>query len=346
MGDEKIPRFNTPEAGKEDIPKFTPPKSEESIPRFTAPGNGSSSNNEGGSSYDEIPSFRSPERSSPRIIPRGQACSYHPHNIATTKCASCGRPICDDCKDIAQNELGYICYDCASEMVSADIELGKERRNKVIIRVIIGIIGAIVCGILSHTQFFINEFESTSYGVGVYRFLFILFGAAIPIYFPLLGKLIKLIWRFMRWRPISYDGIIGSIFLGIKIMVVMFAIVGFFMVFSAFIVFSPVVALILAIVDLTKFIRANKLIERNIELLKNMNDYLEIIREKSEQNSSIDEIVRDSRMQGNSFAQAVMRDGYDQARKNVTNVAREIEENDRQIKKFIVNEYGEAVRAA
>ena len=56
--------------------------------------------------------------------------------------------------------------------------------------------------------------------------------------------------------------------------------------------------------------------------------------------------ANDVRMQNNQFAQRVRREGYAGASKVFADEAKEMAENDKKIKKFVINEYGEAVRAA
>lgn len=71
---------------------------------------------------DSIPTFTPP---APTFTPpkqptfNGPACAFHPNEPAVTKCARCGKPICQDCADNYQvNDEQYegkpICYDCCT----------------------------------------------------------------------------------------------------------------------------------------------------------------------------------------------------------------------------------------
>lgn len=73
---------------------------------------------------------------------------------------------------------------------------------------------------------------------------------------------------------------------------------------------------------------------------------MEYIRVHSEEGGDFDTLANDERMQNNQFAQAVRRNGYSGASKAFADEAQEMVDNDRQVKRFITNEYGELVRAA
>lgn len=348
MSEERIskaPSFKAPESG---VLQFTASKGESSrAPQFSAP-NGSS---------NDAPIFATPEQQNnesdfSRVVqPRynDESCFYHPHNRAVIKCHNCGKPICGECREAGELTDGsYVCYDCASAIVQNDVDIAKAKRGKILARIIMGIVGAIVLGILSITGPVTTFFEGSgnNISIGVWRLLIIMFGAALPIYIPALRKLLSWIWRFIRWSPISSNGIIGTIFWSIKIMLVIFAFVGFITVFAIFLEFSPAVATILGIVDFAQYRKANSLVLRNQEILQHLSDRMEYIRIQSEENADNEALANDARMQNNHFAQAVRREGYAGASKMFSDEAREMTENDRKIKKFVLNEYGEVVRAA
>ena len=338
---ERMPRFTAPghedsvskSVGtdcKKDVPKFTAPNQPENIPRFTAPNEQDSISNH----------FSSHEN----------CCSYHPNNRAIMKCDSCGRPICSECRDAGELTDGsHVCFDCASAIVQNDVDIAKEKRKKIVIKIVLGVLGAIVFGMISATSGFRLFFQdSGSTPIEIWQILFTLFGASLSIYFPALKAILVWIWRFIRWKPdiMRANAIIENIFSGIKIMLVIFAICGFFLVFSVFLTFSPLVAIVIAIMDFVRYKKADNLVKRNQEILQHLSDRMEYIRIQSEENADIESFANDVRMQNNQFAQRVRREGYAGASKVFADEAKEMAENDKKIKKFVINEYGEAVRAA
>ena len=362
---ERMPRFTAPghedsvskSVGtdcKKDVPKFTAPNQPETSPKFTAPNH-----------TDTKPKFTAPNQ--PENIPRFTApneqdsisnhfsshencCSYHPNNRAIMKCDSCGRPICSECRDAGELTDGsHVCFDCASAIVQNDVDIAKEKRKKIVIKIVLGVLGAIAFGMISATSGFRLFFQdSGSTPIEIWQILFTLFGASLSIYFPALKAILAWIWRFIRWKPdiMRANAIIENIFSGIKIMLVIFAICGFFLVFSVFLTFSPLVAIVIAIMDFVRYKKADNLVKRNQEILQHLSDRMEYIRIQSEENADIESFANDVRMQNNQFAQRVRREGYAGASKVFADEAKEMAENDKKIKKFVINEYGEAVRAA
>lgn len=98
---------------------------------------------------DSIPTFTPP---APTFTPpkqptfNGPACAFHPNEPAVTKCARCGKPICQDCADNYQvNDEQYegkpICYDCCKELVAENVKLLKKQRVKIVLQYIFTLIG-------------------------------------------------------------------------------------------------------------------------------------------------------------------------------------------------------------
>ena len=339
------PTFTAPKQ-QNGAPTFTAPKQQNDAPTFTAPGQQSDA------PTFTAPGGRSSNNSSPRMRYHsvGECCAYHPHNRAITQCNNCGRPICESCRDAGELTNGlHVCYDCASAIVQADVDIAKGKRSKIVLQIFLGVIGAIVFGIISSTSGFCQVFgNNSSQPIVVWQVLFTLFGAALSIYFPILKRILKFLWKVIRWNPrarrnnIILDFVVSFIKFSGAIMIF----VGFAMAFSIFMTFSPAVALVLLIVDLIRYARANKLVKRNQEIMQHLADRMEYIRIQSEENADADTLANDQRMQNNQFAQAVRREGYANASKTFADEAQEMAENDRKIKKFIFNEYGEMVRAA
>lgn len=90
-----IPTFQPPAADQQGIPTFQPP----TAPTFTPPN---------ASNYS------------------GPMCEWHPNEPAVTRCARCGRNICQDCAEAYTVNGGdydgkALCYDCIKELFSSQI---------------------------------------------------------------------------------------------------------------------------------------------------------------------------------------------------------------------------------
>ncbi len=280
-----------------------------------------------------------------------KCCSYHSNNKAIMKCDNCGKPICKECGDMGELTDGnHVCFDCANAMVQNDVNLAKEKRSKIMLKIGLGVLGAVIFGIISAipaVRAFLQE-DSEGVSVFLWQVLFTLFGASLSIYFPVLKKILAWIWKFIWWKPdiIQTNEIIDFIFGGIKFALVFLAFTGFVLVFSVFLMVSPVVATIIAVVDFKHYKKADELVKRNQEILQHLADRMEYIRIQSEEKADIETLAHDSRMQDNQFAQSVRQEGYVSASKVFSDEAREMAENDKKIKQFVLNEYGEAVRVA
>ena len=104
-----------------NIPTFTPP-----APTFTPPTNA----NRGGAS-----------------------CYFHKNEPAVAKCASCGKPLCEDCVDTYQvNDGQYqgkaLCYDCCQALVAQNVRELKKQRLKIIAMYIFTALGMLFGALL------------------------------------------------------------------------------------------------------------------------------------------------------------------------------------------------------
>lgn len=375
------PKFTAPNS-QNSVPKFTAPNSQNSAPKFTAPGDQNSASkftaSKGQSSAPKFtapgnqgsaPKFTAPRQQSspPRFTVPGQqsndmrfqnqrnqytnvqCCSYHPRNRAVMKCDQCGRPICEACKDSWQLTDGkHVCFDCASALVQEDVDMAKMKRSRIRLKIILGIVGAIVFGILVHIPVYLKMDGSNSSDAVFWRICITLAGAALPVYIPVFKKLCSWLWRLIRWKPQIFKRniIIDTIFDTIKFILATFVFGMFVAIFLFLIEISLIIAIILAIVDIVRYSKANALVKRNQEILQRLSDRMEYIRVHSEEGGDFETLANDERMQNNQFAQAVRRNGYSGASKAFADEAQEMVDNDRQVKRFITNEYGEAVRVA
>lgn len=335
----------------DNIPIFGAPDQQSDIPTFRIP-----------NQQSNIPTFRAPEqhgdeRSRPNYRhyhSNVERCSYHPNNISVMRCDTCGRPICSSCRDVGELSDGHhVCFDCASSIVETDISIAKEKRSAIVKKIILGVLGAIVFGIISTTTgfkiFWNPGGTTTAFDTGEifkYQVLFTLFGASLSLYLPVLKGILKWIWKLIRWKPgIKPNIVIEIIVTAIKFFGFAVILFLFITVFSTFLYFSPLIALIIAIVDSIRYKKASDLVKRNQEILQHLSDRMEYIRIQSEENIDVETLANDVRMENNQFAQAVRRNGYVSASRSFSGEAQEMAENDRKIKAFI-NDSGEIVRTA
>ena len=106
------------------------------------------------------------------------------------KCDQCGRPICEACKDSGQLTDGkHVCFDCASALVQEDVDMAKMKRSRIRWKIILGIVGAIVFGILLYIPVYLNIDGSDSSEAVFWRICLTLAGAVLPVYIPILKKM-------------------------------------------------------------------------------------------------------------------------------------------------------------
>lgn len=98
---------------------------------------------------NEIPTFTPP---TPTFTPPtssshgGAVCHFHPNEHAVTRCARCGKYICQDCAENYNVDGGEykgqpLCYDCCNELVSDNVRTLKKQQAKIIANYIFTFIG-------------------------------------------------------------------------------------------------------------------------------------------------------------------------------------------------------------
>ena len=98
---------------------------------------------------NNIPTFTPP---APTFTPpvnanrNGSCCHFHQNETAVTKCARCGKPICQDCADkYTVNNEEYegkaLCYDCCSVLVAENIAELKKQKRKILFHYIFTFVG-------------------------------------------------------------------------------------------------------------------------------------------------------------------------------------------------------------
>ncbi len=114
----------------EAIPTFTPPQQE--VPVFSPP-------------PEAVPTFTPPKQERPN----GPCCHHHKMEPAVTRCARCGKYICQDCAEAYGVSSGdyagqSLCYDCTEEMVSDNVRELTKNKNKIMFHFVLSIVGMVI----------------------------------------------------------------------------------------------------------------------------------------------------------------------------------------------------------
>ena len=277
MDNQNFPTFTPP-----DAPTFTPP-----TPTFTPPS----------------PSQRS-----------GAACHFHQNEPAVTRCARCGKPICEDCADTYQvNDEEYdgcaLCYNCCKDIVAANVKQLKKQRVKIVAMYIITLIGMILGACLGSTAQ-----DSTWWSILIFAFVG---GCAWSFFVNCLKIIVNTIRNFANGAWLG--GILWFFIDMIKA------------------IFIAVWGTMQKLFYYTKhLISTSGFIKSDSAALQQMDEYMEYTQIRS-QNQGVDLadlMSQDSRLYNNSYAQNVMANGEAQAEAALRNCVTTINENGEIIRSF------------
>lgn len=268
---------------------------------------------------DSIPTFTPP--SAPTFTPpahNGPSCAFHPNEPAVTKCARCGKPICQDCADNYQvNDEQYggepICYDCCKELVAENVKTLKKQRVKIILQYIFTLLGLGLGAIIWSTV------RSGSPDFPAWTIvLFMLVGGSLWTFVTNLGKIfVNTIKNFANGAWLG--GILWLIIDTIKA------------------IFISIWLTIQKFFYYTKYIiKTSGFIKSDSRALQQMTDYMEYTQVMS-RNVGVDLATlmnEGSELYDNSYAQAVSQHGEAQAEATLRSCAATINENGEIIRGF------------
>ncbi len=105
-------------------------------------------NNEGVPTFTPPPPTFTPPKEE-RVEHNGPVCHYHNNEPAVTRCARCGKYICQDCADNYGVTIGEyagkaLCYDCCQQIVAANVEDLKRNKSKIKAQFILSLIGIVL----------------------------------------------------------------------------------------------------------------------------------------------------------------------------------------------------------
>ena len=273
-----------------NIPTFTPP-----APTFTPPANA----NRGGTS-----------------------CYYHRNEQAVARCASCGKPLCEDCVDTYQvNDGEYagkaLCYDCCRTLVAENVKELKKQRAKIIAMYIFTIIGMIFGAIIGAAM--LEGSDAPGILIVVAAFV----GGCLWTFILNLLRIVGGAFKAM-FEDFSIGTFIGC-FIG--------AIIGFVKA-----VIISVVGTIRKLFTYTKhLIKTSGFIKSDSNALQQMADYMEYTVVRS-QNVGVDLATlmnQNSQFANNTYAQNVAANGEANAEASIRNCVTSINENGEIIRSFV-----------
>lgn len=240
-------------------------------------------------------------------------CHFHPNEEAVTKCASCGKPICQDCADsygVTDGEYAgkALCYDCCKKLVSENVRMLKRNRRKIVAMYILTIIG-ILLGVFLGVSLVA---EGSMPGWGVVLFAFV--GGCL--------------WTFIKNAFLVFKNLLHNFSKGAWLG-------GIFIFFYECIkiVVLAVWQTLKKIFLYTKYlIQTSGFIRSDSRALIEMTDYMEYTRIKSE-NSDVD--FSSETLRRNTYAQLVAETGEEGAQTRIRGMVATINENGEIIRSFV-----------
>lgn len=270
-----------------------------------------------------VPIFTPPQDAAPIFTPpkqerpNGPCCHHHKMEPAVTRCARCGKYICQDCAEAYGVSSGdyagqSLCYDCTEEMVASNIEELKKNKNSIIVTFVLTIVGMIFGAIMGASM------EAGAMGV--------LIGVAIG----------GCLWTFIKgffarvWDALKggFDGSGSSIFISL----IIGCVVGFF-IEAILSIYRTIRKIIECIIYLR---RTSGFIDSDTRALQEMKDYMEYTQVMS-MNKGVDlETLMNegSQLYNNSYAQSVATNGEAAADAHLRQCVTTIAENGEIIRSF------------
>ena len=191
---QNVPTFDPPS----DAPVFTPPSD---APVFAPPSDTPVFNPPSDTPVFNPP--KAPKFTPPRREINGPVCHYHQDEPAVTRCARCGKYLCQDCFDSygvssGEYEGKALCYDCTQELVADNVAQLTKNKKKIKIQFIFSLIG-IVLG-------FIFGMAMTSGNFGSMLVGGIIFAAIGGVFLSALKAFLSLTWEVIK---ITFSGNFG-----------------------------------------------------------------------------------------------------------------------------------------
>lgn len=349
-GKNDIPVFTPPggtnTSGRKDIPVFTPPgetntPGRSDIPVFTPPGgNGNAGQNvptfdppnQPGTAKQAgqgIPTFtpppapriKAPTFTPPRTGIHGAVCSYHSSEPAVSRCARCGKYICQDCAEAYGVNAGeyanrHLCYDCCRELVAQNVEDLTRNKKKIRNQFILQIIGMVIGFIYGLAGGIANG----SFGAGLVTGL--ICAGIGGVFLSALKAFFSLTWEAIKIAFAGEFGIITIISLLVQ---------------STIIVFKCIwITITNTFYYITYLKETSGFIEQDSNALEQMRDYMEytLVRNKN-RGVDLESLMQEGgELYDNAYAQDVARNGEEAADARLRQMTTRIAENGEIIREF------------
>ena len=281
------------------------------IPHFEPPSN-------------DIPHFTPPSATRISRTADGTVCFYHPNEMASGRCARCGKYICKDCVEAYGVTAGEyagkcLCYDCCKELVQQNIEELTQNKGKIKFQFILSLIGMAIGFVFG----LMMGIESGDFGAGLvagllYACIGGVFLSAVKAYFSMLWDAIKIIFS----SDSSVGVVVGCIFLMIRA-----AIIGFQCIFAT---------ISNTIFYISYLKKTSGFIESDTAALQQMKDYMEYTLVVSNHRGvDLESLMGESsELYNNSYAQAVRERGEAAADAELRRATTMIAENGEIIRTF------------
>lgn len=253
----------------------------------------------------------------------GPSCHYHADEAAVTRCARCGKYLCEDCaKSYGFTSGEYagksLCYDCTMEIWKDDEATLKQNYAKIKaqrIACLIGVITGAVLGLLLGIGDGLGILETLLLTIGIAAV-----GGSVSVYVK--GLISRIPGCF-----VSTGNFVFSLCLGI-------------LKFMFWMVAYAVVALIETIRKLIYYSTYMKdtanFLEENSRAMQSLTDYMEYTLVRNQyQDVDLETLLKqDSKLADNSFAQMVQSQGEEGAEATIRQCVARINENGEIIRSF------------
>ena len=340
-----VPAFTPPEevntSGKNDIPVFTPPggtstPKRSDIPVFTPPGETNTPGKNdipvftppggNGNAGQGAPTFTPPRMKAPTFTPpktglHGRVCDYHSSEPAVSRCARCGKYICQDCAEAYGVNAGeyanrHLCYDCCRDLVAQNVEDLTRNKKKIRNQFILQIIGMVIGFIYGLAGGIANG----SFGAGLVTGL--ICAGIGGVFLSALKAFFSLTWEAIKIAFAGEFGIITIISLIVQ---------------STIIVFKCIWITITNTFYYINYLKETSgFIEQDSNALEQMRDYMEytLVVNKN-RGVDLESLMQEGgELYDNAYAQDVARNGEEAADARLRQMTTRIAENGEIIREF------------
>lgn len=268
-----------------------------------------------------IPTFTPPVQTFEPPKHSGPSCFYHKDEAAVTKCARCGKLICQDCYDnysVTNDEYAgrAICYDCCQQLVADNVAELTRNKNKVMFHFILSIIGMVIGFIMGMSI----GIESGDIGSGFVSGL--IFACIGGVFLSAMKAFFSLTWEVIKIAFAGQFGVLTILSIIFQCIVIVFKCI--------WVTISNTIYYIVYLKKTSGFIESDK------AALQQMADYMEYTLIRN-QNKGVDIetlLNQKSELADNAYAHMVQERGEEGAEAMLRGCVASINENGEIIRSF------------